>query len=56
VFTLETAEFSGMIKPANPKDDSVTRKILSDSETYLHIEGTLNNDTKDSVSSVINSV
>jgi hypothetical protein len=50
VFTLETAGFNDMIKPANPKDDSVTRKILSDSEIYFHITGTLNNDTKDSVS------
>jgi hypothetical protein len=50
VFTLETAEFSATINPENPKDDSVTRKILSDSETFFHIEGTLNNDTKNSVS------
>ncbi|WP_419871420.1 hypothetical protein [Candidatus Pristimantibacillus sp. PTI5] len=50
VFTLETAEFSSIIEPSNPKDDSVGRKILSDSEIFLHIEGTLNNDTIDSVS------
>ncbi|MCJ8009788.1 hypothetical protein ACFFF5_19055 [Lederbergia wuyishanensis] len=49
IYTIESATFNNKVTTSNPKDDSVARTILSDNEIYLHVKGTIENETKDSV-------
>ena len=52
VMTLETAEFVKKFGPSNadPDDTSEIREAPSDSEIYLHLTGTISNDTTKSFS------
>lgn len=52
VMTLTKAEFTYKFGPSNarPEDHEAYRKITADSQIYLHLTGTIQNDTKDSVS------
>ena len=46
IFTIENANFTKRFTSSNPKDESVDRSITTDSEIYLHITGTVENETK----------
>lgn len=52
VMTLTNAEFTNKFGPSNadPSNSDAYREITWDSETYLHVSGTINNDTTDPVS------
>ena len=50
IFTIHSANFTKSVTSSNPKDNSVARNILSDNEVFLNISGTLENETKDSIS------
>ena len=49
--TLTNAEFTKKFGPSNadPSNSDEYHQITWDSETYLHVSGTINNDTTDSV-------
>jgi hypothetical protein len=52
VITLENAEFTTEFETSNadPEETMSNREIISDSEIFLHMTGTISNDTTDSVS------
>ncbi len=52
IITLDKAEFTTEFESSNadPEDSMSNRKIISDSEIFLHMTGTISNDTTDSVS------
>jgi hypothetical protein len=52
VITLEKAEFTTEFETSNadPEETMSNREIISDSEIFLHMTGTISNDTTDSVS------
>ncbi|MFJ8237794.1 hypothetical protein ACIQ34_19010 [Ureibacillus sp. NPDC094379] len=52
VLTLEQAQFTTKFSASNadPNDTWATREAPSDSDIYLHLTGTIKNDTTDSVS------
>lgn len=52
VMTLETAEFVKKFGPSNvdPENTSEIREATADTEIYLHLTGTINNDTTQSFS------